>query len=149
MGFFRKLLRGLGIETENDKKKQPEQPADKYANFNMHQREGEQIGTYAEDMVNGFNFGQSMPNMIVQKPTSHRDIQRIADFLRQGQAEIIDLSGLQSQDCGRILDFLSGAIYALNGSILRINDNQFVLMPAGAKILVPQEESTAVTTTNK
>ena len=148
MGFFRKFLKGLGIETEGeDKQKQVKQPSDKYANFNMHEtNNASQMDAYSNDVVNSLIFGTGMPNMIIQRPTNHKDVQKVADILRQGQAELIDLSGLDAQDSGRILDFLSGAIYALNGSIHRINADQFILMPAGSKILVQQESSTTVTT---
>lgn len=150
MGFFSKLLRGLGIETEgSEKKKQDKQPADKYANFNMHETKTPQMDSYSNDVVNSLNFGTGMPNMIIQRPTSHKDVQKVADILRQGQAELIDLAGLDAQDSGRILDFLSGAIYALNGSIHRINADQFILMPAGSKILVQQQENTANPVTTK
>ena len=140
-------MRGLGIETEgSSKNKKKATTNDKYANFNMHERAADQsMSSYSNDIINGFNLGSGMPNMIINQPRSHKDVQKVADLLRQGQAELVDLSGLDAQDCGRILDFLSGAIYALDGSIHRINENQFILMPTGSKILVDQQHaSTAV-----
>ena len=150
MGLFDWMLQGLGFETTTKKeKKKNKDREDKYANFNMHETKTPQMDSYSNDVVTSLNFGTGMPNMIIQRPTSHKDVQKVADILRQGQAELIDLSGLDAQDSGRILDFLSGAIYALNGSIHRINADQFILMPAGSKILVQQQENTANPVTTK
>ena len=41
------------------------------------------------------------------------------------------------EDVCRILDFMSGAIYALSGSIQQINKNIFLFAPSGVTITVP------------
>ena len=79
-------------------------------------------------------------NFIIHEPKSHKDVQLIVDYIRQNQTALINLAGIDSADVGRILDFLSGAIYALNGSIYRIQDDQFIITPDGSKILKPDEK---------
>ena len=148
MGFFNWMLKGLGIESEDSNKnpkknKKVNKEPDKYAEFNLHRKAGE--GSTPEPYVPNFNndglnsLGMER-NFIIHEPKNHRDVQLIIDYLRQNQSAYINLANLNSQDAGRILDFLSGAIYGLGGSIYRIRDDQFVLTPAGSKILKPNED---------
>ena len=76
MGFFKRLMRGLGIETEGSEKKQKTATTnDKYANFNMHERPvGQESNSYSNDVINGFNLGTGMPNLIIQKPKIYFNI---------------------------------------------------------------------------
>ena len=146
MGFFDWVMHGLGFEnTEKEKKeKKPKSEkrtktideADKYANFNLH----EKISTDSKQSVNTNaqygNFGiQTESNIIMVEPKSMSEIQQVVDYLKQGQSVAVNLEGLSSSDMERILDFLSGAIYGLNGSIHRWHGDLFLLAPEGHKIL--------------
>ena len=59
----------------------------------------------------------------------------MVDYLKQGQSVAVNLEGISSEDSMRILDFLSGAIYGVNGSIHRWYGDLFLLAPEGRKIL--------------
>ena len=50
---------------------------------------------------------------------------------------IVDFSAVNQTSVYRILDFMSGAIYALNGSIRQISKNIFLFAPSGVTITVP------------
>ena len=63
------------------------------------------------------------------------EIQQVVDYLKQGQTVAVNLQGLSTADMERILDFLSGAIYGINGSIHRWHEDLFLLAPEGHKIL--------------
>ena len=52
---------------------------------------------------------------------------------------IVDFSTLNQQSVYRILDFMSGAIYALGGSIQQITRNIFLFAPSGVTITVPPQ----------
>lgn len=81
--------------------------------------------------------GSDGSNIIITYPRSHQDVRVIIDNLRRRQAIIVDLSRLPDKHAQRILDFLSGAIYALCGSQQRIGPNMFLLTPGGMSIQVP------------
>ena len=72
------------------------------------------------------------------EPTTHKEIQKVVDYLKQGQSVAVNLEGISSADRERILDFLSGALYGLNGSIHRWHGDLFLLTPEGHKILKPE-----------
>ncbi|MDE6550985.1 MAG: cell division protein SepF [Clostridia bacterium] len=81
--------------------------------------------------------GSDGSNIIITYPRSHHDVRVIIDNLRRRQAIIVDLSRMPDKNAQRILDFLSGAIYALCGSQQRIGPNMFLLTPGGMSIQVP------------
>lgn len=140
MGFFDWVMHGLGFETtekKKGKKTKTLEPEDKYANFNMHEKISSQTKPTETARPSGLsNFGiQTESNIIMVEPKSLSEIQHCVDYLKQGQSVAVNLEGLSAADMERILDFLSGAIYGLNGSIHRWHGDLFLLAPEGHKIL--------------
>lgn len=93
-----------------------------------------------------FGFGKSkkeeidtsgMGNVVITEPKSFDDVRVIIDGLRRRQAIIIDFTKISDKDSQRILDLLSGAIYALGGAQQRINDHMFLFTPEGVMIQGP------------
>ncbi len=78
-------------------------------------------------------------NVLVYEPKVYSDVQTLIDYLKRKEPAIINLNGLEDARAQRILDFTSGAIYALNGSVLRIAGNIFLLSPEGVGVTVPHE----------
>ena len=143
MGFGDWLMKGLGFDS---KKKQQavetEQLDDKYADFNMHVKQTDtdtEVPTRTNFQTNSFNIGMR-DNLIIYCPTSMKDIQSAVDCLRQNQSVMLDLEKIGDEDRTRVLDFISGAIYGLNGSIHRFKDDSFILTPEGKKILTPDKK---------
>lgn len=144
MGFGDWLMRGLGFDSKKKQATVVEEPVedDKYANFNMHIKEEP---TVTEAPVrNGFqtdtfNIGMR-DNFIIYCPTTMKEIQSAVDALRQNQSVMLDLEKISDDDRTRILDFISGAVYGLNGSIHRFKDDSFILTPEGKKILTPEKK---------
>lgn len=141
MGFFDWVMHGLGFEeTEKKakvKKKKGAQQEEKYSSFNLHEKvAGSKPNTPVQPQAPMNNFGiQAESNIIMVEPKSHSEIQQVVDYLKQGQSVAVNLEGLAAADMDRILDFLSGAIYGLNGSIHRWHGDLFLLAPEGHKIL--------------
>ena len=81
-------------------------------------------------------------NVVVYTPKTYEDVQTLIDYLKRREPVVVDLSGINSDSAQRILDFMSGAIYGLSGSIHRINGNIFLLTPAGVSIMVPKNIGT-------
>ncbi len=144
MGFFDWVMRGLGFEDKDkkDKKTKTVEENDKYSNFNLHERVAGETNSF-DTMPTGTNFNsfglQPESNIIMVEPKTHKEIQQVIDFLKQGQSIAVNLEGIADEDRMRILDFLSGAIYGLNGSIHRWHGDLFLLTPEGHKILRPDK----------
>ncbi len=149
MGFFNWVMNGLGFESDKKAKKESKEveSADKYANFNLHESSSGEENVVKEQASNGFNnagfnnFGiQAESNIIMVEPKNHGEMRKVIDYLKQGQTVAVNLENISSEDSQRILDFFSGAIYGLDGSIHRWHGDLFLLAPEGHKILKPEEK---------
>jgi len=71
---------------------------------------------------------------IVLTPSSYTDIQPIADRYRTGLPTIMNLRVMSIADAKRSVDFFSGMLYALDGSIRRVAKGVFLLEPLGVAL---------------
>ena len=142
MGLFDWVANGLGFEGGSKKNKEKKSKIavqdDKYASFNLHEKSNNE-GSVVNENVPSSNFNanygmQQESNIIMIEPKNHADMRKVIDYLKQGQTVAVNLEPISSEDCQRILDFFSGAIYGLNGSIHRWQGDLFLLAPEGHKI---------------
>lgn len=78
-------------------------------------------------------------DFVIYSPKSYSDIKKMIDFLSNNQPVIVNLGTLKQEKGQRILDFMSGAIYALKGKSHRITNSIYLLTPNGVNIMVPSE----------
>ena len=81
--------------------------------------------------------GRSMGGTVIYSPATYEDVQVLSGPLKMREQVIVDFSDINQTSVYRILDFMSGAIYALNGSIQQITSNIFLFAPSGVTISVP------------
>lgn len=67
--------------------------------------------------------------MVVAQPNTFEDAKDICDHLKNKRPVVINLEGIDKHDAQRIIDFLSGSIYALDGSIQKVSCDIFVIAP--------------------
>lgn len=77
--------------------------------------------------------------VVINSPTTYEDVQLLIDHLKMQEQVIVDFSTVNQTSVYRILDFMSGAIYALGGSIQQITKNIFLFAPKGVSITVPPQ----------
>ncbi|QQE75914.1 cell division protein SepF [Brevibacillus composti] len=67
--------------------------------------------------------------LILCEPRQYSDAQDIADNLRHRRPVVVNLQRVDKDQAKRIIDFLSGTVYALNGDIQKVGDYIFVCTP--------------------
>lgn len=72
---------------------------------------------------------QKNMRMIMSEPRNYEDTQDIADHLRSRRSVVVNLHKARADQALRIVDFLSGTVYALNGNISKIGPNIFMCTP--------------------
>lgn len=90
----------------------------------------------------------------IMKPTSFEDSQDICDMLLTGRASVVNLEGFDPDDAQRIMDFISGCVYAINGKLHQISRYIFIFSPdtidiSGDYLEFMPEEGFEVPTLNK
>ncbi|QYR20073.1 cell division protein SepF [Paenibacillus sp. sptzw28] len=77
---------------------------------------------------------QKNVRVILNEPRSYDEAQEIADHLRSRRSVVVNLQRVRTDLAVRIVDFLSGTVYALNGSISKLGPNIFLCTPDTVEI---------------
>lgn len=80
--------------------------------------------------------GQAM-SVVVQRPVSFDDVQAVADCLKERRPVILSVELVPKEVARRLVDFVSGAAYALDGRMHRLGDALFLFTPSNIGIDVP------------
>ena len=67
--------------------------------------------------------------MILFEPRAYSEAQQIADHLKKRNTVVVNLKRVTSDQAKRIMDFLSGTIYAIKGNIQKIGNGIFLCTP--------------------
>ncbi len=80
------------------------------------------------DAIKALNANKDS-QLILFEPRAFAETQDIANYLKQKKAAVINLHRLQKEQSKRVVDFLSGVIFAIEGDIQRIGPRIFLCTP--------------------
>ena len=72
--------------------------------------------------------------MILLEPRAYSESQQIADYLKARNTVVVNLRRVTSDQAKRIVDFLSGTIYAINGDLQKIGGGIFLCTPNNVNV---------------
>lgn len=76
-------------------------------------------------------------------PHSYEDAQLVGRALRDGVPVVLNLTGVSEAVAYRIVDFSSGVVFGVSGSIERVTPRVFLLSPARVDIVAEEAEQSA------
>ena len=83
------------------------------------------------------NMQQSQPNaikMVISQPTTFEQSDEICSFLKERKSVIVNLEYVNKDVARRIVDFISGGVYALDGYIQKVSNSIFLVAPSNYEI---------------
>jgi cell division inhibitor SepF len=84
-------------------------------------------------LVNLSNASQL--KLVVMQPTSFDDAQDVCDHLKEKKPVVINLEYADKETSRRLIDFLSGAVYGVDGHIQKVSPTIFLIAPFNVDIL--------------
>ena len=87
--------------------------------------------TEAEALKEGSDTGNKM---ILLEPRSFSETQAIADHLKKRNSVVVNLKRVTSAQAKRIIDFLSGCIYAIGGNMQKIGVGIYLCTPKNVNV---------------
>ena len=72
--------------------------------------------------------------MILLEPRAYSESQQIADYLKSRNSVVVNLKRVTSDQAKRIIDFLSGCIYAIGGSMQKIGVGIYLCAPKNVNV---------------
>lgn len=77
---------------------------------------------------------QRQVQVVITEPKSYDEVQSIADNLKNRRPVIVNLEKADVELARRVIDFLSGATYAMNGNMQKVGKNIFLFVPNNVDI---------------
>jgi len=113
---------------DNNIKQQPVKSAPKERKFNTIPKD---LNT--PNLVSIQNV-QKSSKVILIEPRVYAEAQDISEHLKSKKAVIVNLQRIDKEQGIRIIDFLSGTVYALGGDIQRIGTDIFLCAPDSVEV---------------
>lgn len=82
-----------------------------------------------EEYYNEENNVDAENKMILLEPRAYSESQQIADYLKNRSAVVVNLKRVTPDQAKRIVDFLSGTLYAIGGDLQKLGGGIFLCTP--------------------
>ena len=97
----------------------------------MVDEENNEDSYYTEESVNAPISGGKM---ILLEPRAFSESQQIADHLKKRNTVVVNMKRVTSEQAKRIIDFLSGTVYAIGGDLQKIGVGIFLCTPKNVNV---------------
>ena len=77
---------------------------------------------------------QRQSHVVVVEPRCYDEVQGVADHLKNRRSVIVNLESADVELAKRVVDFMSGTTYALNGSMQKVGNGIFIFVPSNVDI---------------
>jgi len=134
MSIVNKMLNLIGFETQDD-----------YEDELIENSEFSNSQGFEEDETETFDGGKrnkvvkihttAQLKLVVMNPESFEDARDIANHLKNKKPVVINLESVDRSVSQKIVDFLSGAVYALDGNIQKVSNGIFLIAPYNVGIM--------------
>lgn len=129
MGNFNKMLKWIGISDEYDEEQE------EFFDSQEEQTEDEPlIPTGKRGKVVNIHTTTQLKVVVIQLQ-DFDDARDIADHLKAKKPVVINLEKLEKDVARRVVDFLSGVVYGVDGNIQKVASGIFLLAPYNVGIM--------------
>ncbi len=136
--LLNKMLNFVGLEEEQETEIENVSPVEKTKGKMWEKAKQQSQALHGEsknrNKVVNIHSSSSL-KVVVMQPQNIEDAQDVSDHLRDSKPIIVNLEGLEKEIAQRILDFLSGSVYCLDGSIQRVSSYIFLIVPNNVDVM--------------
>ena len=138
-GIFDRILDAVGLEKEEYELEEDEMVMDEedeiYFEDELDEQEEEsRANRRRQAKITPLPTSTSKLKMLVFQPSSYEEAECIIDNLKARKPVIMNLDELELELGQRILDFVGGAVYSLNGDIKKVARSIFVVAPSNVDV---------------
>lgn len=77
---------------------------------------------------------KSGSKMILVEPRAYSESQQIADYLKNRNTVVVNLKRVTSDQAKRLIDFLTGTIYAIGGDLQKLGNGIYLCTPNNVSV---------------
>ena len=124
-----KVLDFLGVETENEEELETENIYEYSDNTEVEEEQPEERGFFGKKSKIVSMPQVQQVKMVITQPTCFEQSEEICNYLKEKKSIIVNLEYVNKEVARRIIDFISGAVHALDGHIQKVSNSIFLIAP--------------------
>jgi cell division inhibitor SepF len=132
--IINKMLNLVGWDAEEEEEEIMEEEqtetAEDYSKSSFFQSSRKQQNNKVVNIHSNSQF-----KVVIMQPENFEDARDICDHLKNKKPIIINLEDVEKECAQRIIDFLSGSVYALDGNIQKVSAGIFLIAPNNVDIM--------------
>ena len=133
VAIVNKVLDALGLASDNGEENENEEMFE--LEDERDEEEVEERGLFGAKKSKIVNMPQVQSvKMVITQPTSFEQSEEICNYLKEKKSIIVNLEYVNKDDARRIVDFISGAVHALDGHIQKVSNAIFLVAPVNYEI---------------
>ncbi|MDO4744044.1 MAG: cell division protein SepF [Clostridia bacterium] len=134
MSIVNKMLNLIGFETADDYEDELIDSSEFSNSTSFEADESETLDSGKRNKVVKIHTTAQL-KLVVMQPESFEDARDIANHLKSKKPVVMNLESVERDVARRIVDFLSGAVYALDGNIQKVSNGIFLIAPYNVGIM--------------
>jgi len=123
-----KVLDFLGVETESEEELENESIYE-YSDNNEVEEQPEERSFFGKKSKIVSMPQVQQVKMVITQPTCFEQSEEICNYLEEKKSIIVNLEYVNKEVARRIIDFISGAVHALDGHIQKVSNSIFLIAP--------------------
>lgn len=128
-------LFGMDAERENDFDENTEEEVNYYEEPEEEEIEDRKIFGNIGRKSKVVSMAQTQQiKMVISQPTTFEQSEEICNFLKEKKSVIVNLEYVNKDVARRIVDFISGGVFALDGHIQKVSNSIFLIAPFNYEI---------------
>lgn len=140
MGFKDKVLNSIRFQEQQDDIYEEDYQYEESYEEEPRQKRFSGFGFKASDeLEDGYNYDDAGMRIVLLQPNRFEEAQTIASNLLKNKVVVFDLHECDVETAINIVNFVSGAIFALNGSIQKINERGAIFVAVPASVAMDNE----------
>ena len=124
-----KVLDFLGVETESEEELDNENIYEYSDNTEVEEEQPEERGFFGKKSKIVSMPQVQQVKMVITQPTCFEQSEEICNYLKEKKSIIVNLEYVNKEVARRIIDFISGAVHALDGHIQKVSNSIFLIAP--------------------
>ena len=122
MGFGDKLREFIAPEEEDEEQ------------LELTQEEARAVSSYEKGILQSSSSITANTNIVLFEPRNFVEAEEIGHHIKNKRACCVNLHRMPSEYRQRIIDFLSGVVYGVDGSIKKIGENVILCSPKNLQV---------------
>jgi cell division inhibitor SepF len=125
MSFVNKMLNFVGLESNEELEEDVKELEPIQTDIRQTSKKSKVVNIHTTTQL----------RVIIMQPESFDEAKDIADHLKNKKPVVVNLEDVDKEVARRMVDFLSGSVYALDGNIQKITNGIFLVAPYNVDIM--------------